>query len=133
MKQKEELYAAGGEIFLSVMAVFSVAFLIAGYLLLSHSLETNVKRELDFALRQYQFDKFSVQADLIANEEYLNSIMAGTDTSQKETVFFRELSRGIEEPVCLMTEGGKVLYSGGQVFDDLPFTALTPAKPNIRW
>lgn len=120
------------KIFLSVMAVFSVAFLIAGYLLLSHSLETNVKRELDFALRQYQFDKFSVQADLIANEEYLNSIMAGTDTSQKETVFFRELSRGIEEPVCLMTEGGKVLYSGGQVFDDLPFHSFDSGETKYQ-
>ena len=43
-------------------------FCLPDIFLLSHSLETSVQRELKFALRQYQFDKFSVQSDLIANE-----------------------------------------------------------------
>ena len=95
------------KIFLSVMAVFSVAFLIAGYFLLSHSLETSVQRELEFALRQYQFDKFSVQADLIADEEEFNSLMDNAD--QDPELYLKELSRNMEDPVCFRDEDGTVL------------------------
>lgn len=118
------------KIFLSVMAVFSVAFLIAGYFLLSHSLETSVQRELDFALRQYQFDKFSVQADLIANEEAFNNLM--DDAAQDPELYLKELSRNMEEPVCFRDEDGTVLYSGSRAFDDLPFGEMTASETEYQ-
>ncbi len=118
------------KIFLSVMAVFSVAFLIAGYFLLSHSLETSVQRELEFALRQYQFDKFSVQADLIADEEEFNSLMDNAD--QDPELYLKELSRNMEDPVCFRDEDGTVLYSGSQAFDDLPFGEMSASETQYQ-
>ncbi len=118
------------KIFLSVMAVFSVAFLAAGYFLLSHSLEISVERELEFALRQYQFDKFSVQADLIANEEEFQALLE--DENRNPEWFLRELSRGMEEPICLIAEDGRVLYSGSSAFDDLPFDGLAGGETKYQ-
>ena len=118
------------KIFLSVIAVFSVAFFLAGYFLLSHSLETSVQRELKFALRQYQFDKFSVQSNLLANEEHFNSLMEN-DTHGPEA-YLKELSRNMEEPICLLTEDGTVLYSGSSAFDSLPFDDLSEGETSYQ-
>lgn len=118
------------KIFLSVMAVFSVAFLFSGYFLLAHSLETSVQRELDFALRQYQFDKFSIQADLIADEDAFNSLM--DSENQNPEPYLRELSRSMEEPVCVRAEDGTVLYSGSDAFDDLPFEELSASETRYQ-
>lgn len=118
------------KIFLSVMAVFSVAFLFAGYFLLSHSLETSVQRELKFALRQYQFDKFSVQSDLIANENQFNSLMENDNRGPES--YLKELSQSVEEPICLRSEDGAVLYSGSSVFEDLPFEDLSEGETTYQ-
>ena len=118
------------KIFLSVIAVFSVAFFLAGYFLLFHSLETSVQRELKFALRQYQFDKFSVQSNLLANEEHFNSLMEN-DTHGPEA-YLKELSRNMEEPICLLTEDGTVLYSGSSAFDSLPFDDLSEGETSYQ-
>ena len=50
------------KIFLCGMLVFSVAFSFSGYFLLHYSMESSLAREVDFALRQYQYDKFTVQS-----------------------------------------------------------------------
>lgn len=50
------------KIFLCGMLVFSLAFSVSGYFLLHYSMESSLAREVDFALRQYQYDKFTVQS-----------------------------------------------------------------------
>ena len=53
------------KIFLFGMLVFGAAFSASGYFLLHHALESSVSREADFALKQYQYDKFTVQSALL--------------------------------------------------------------------
>lgn len=53
------------KIFLFGMLVFGAAFSASGYFLLHHSLDSSVAREADFALKQYQYDKFTVQSALL--------------------------------------------------------------------
>lgn len=53
------------KIFLCGTLVLGLAFSGAGYFLLRYSLESSLAREVDFALTQYQYDKFTVQAALL--------------------------------------------------------------------
>ncbi|MCL2405352.1 MAG: HAMP domain-containing histidine kinase [Defluviitaleaceae bacterium] len=55
--------------FLCATAVISVALLLSGYLLIAFSHESAVNREVDRALSQFQHDRFTVQANIIANAE----------------------------------------------------------------
>ena len=48
--------------FLFGMLILGVAFSVSGYFLLHYSLESSLAREADFALMQYQYDKFTVQS-----------------------------------------------------------------------
>ena len=57
------LYA---KIFLCGTAIFSAAFLVAGYLLLTDTYQTELNREKEIALRQYQYDKFTVQSGILS-------------------------------------------------------------------
>ncbi|MCM1057430.1 MAG: HAMP domain-containing histidine kinase [Firmicutes bacterium] len=50
------------KIFLLGVLVFSLAFSASGYFLLRFSLESSLAREEDFALKQYQYDKFTVES-----------------------------------------------------------------------
>jgi len=54
--------------FLSATFVISVALLLSGYLLITFSFENAIERETERALNQFQFDRFTVQAHLISNE-----------------------------------------------------------------
>lgn len=58
------------KIFLFGMLAFGTAFSVSGYFLLRHSLESSVSREADFALRQYQYDKFTVQSALLTYSDF---------------------------------------------------------------
>jgi signal transduction histidine kinase len=59
--------------FLCATIVISVALLFSGYLLITNAHENAVGRERDRALNQYQYDKFTVQAELIANAASLQN------------------------------------------------------------
>lgn len=50
------------KIFLFGMLAFGAAFSVSGYFLLHYSMEGSISREVDFALRQYQYDKFTIQS-----------------------------------------------------------------------
>ena len=54
------------KIFLFGMLVFGAAFSVSGYFLLHYSLESSMAREADFALKQYQYDKFTVQSAMLS-------------------------------------------------------------------
>ena len=53
------------KIFLFGVLVFGLAFSASGYFLLHYSLESSLAREADFALKQYQYDKFTVQSAML--------------------------------------------------------------------
>ncbi|MCL2285823.1 MAG: HAMP domain-containing histidine kinase [Firmicutes bacterium] len=52
--------------FLCATTVISIALLVSGYLLITFSHESAVKRELERAATQFQFDKFAVQVRLLS-------------------------------------------------------------------
>lgn len=85
------------KIFISVITVFGIAFLASGYFILSYSFESRVKREMEFALRQYKYDKFTVQAELL---------MDGKKS-------FEDIGREISTPACFISEEQEVFYTGG--------------------
>jgi signal transduction histidine kinase len=88
------------KIFISVITVFSVIFLASGYFILNDSLESSIQRELQFALKQYKYDKFTVQSELLANEDKL---------LEKDEETFQQLTEEITEPFCLFF-GEETLY-----------------------
>ncbi|MDR3052260.1 MAG: HAMP domain-containing histidine kinase [Coriobacteriales bacterium] len=51
--------------FLCATFVVSIALLLSGYLLITSSHASEIRRETERALNQYQYDKFTVQADLL--------------------------------------------------------------------
>ena len=53
------------KIFLFGMLAFGLAFSVSGYFLLHFSLKSSLEREADFALKQYQYDKFMVQSAVL--------------------------------------------------------------------
>ena len=53
------------KIFFIGMLLFGLAFSVSGYFLLHYSLESSMAREVDFALKQYQYDKFTVQSAML--------------------------------------------------------------------
>jgi signal transduction histidine kinase len=55
--------------FLCATLVISIALLVSGYLLITLSHESALARETERALNQFQFDKFAIQANLIANPD----------------------------------------------------------------
>ncbi|MDR1130906.1 MAG: HAMP domain-containing histidine kinase [Oscillospiraceae bacterium] len=64
--------------FLWATLVISAALLFSGYLLITNPHENAVGRERDRALNQYQYDKFTIQAELITNAASLqNGIYGG--------------------------------------------------------
>ncbi len=57
--------------FLCSTLVVSVALILSGYLLIVSSHESALNREIDRAVKQYQYDKFIVQANLLSEEDNL--------------------------------------------------------------
>lgn len=58
------------KIFLCGTIVLSLAFSISGYFLLHFSWESSMARETDFALKQYQYDKFTIQSALLTGMNF---------------------------------------------------------------
>ena len=82
--------------FLCATLVISIALLLSGYLLIVFSHESAVNREVERALNQFQYDKFTVQAKLILyadnlTEGRLQNILHGLSSDLSGlTVFFNE-------------------------------------------
>lgn len=72
------------KIFLFGMLAFGLAFSVSGYFLLRYSLEGSLTREKDFALKQYQYDKFTVQSAMLANTVIAVSLNPNDEPSQDE-------------------------------------------------
>ena len=67
--------------FLFGMLVLGLAFSASGYFLLRYSMESSLAREVDFALKQYQYDKFTVQSATLSYSEVLSGWTVGDSVS----------------------------------------------------
>ncbi|MCI8326722.1 MAG: HAMP domain-containing histidine kinase [Lachnospiraceae bacterium] len=96
------LYA---KIFLCGIAIFSTAFLLAGYLLLMGAYKNELDREREIALKQYQYDKFTVQSELIYEWQTLDSKFGGEDRQSYGEEEFLEKNSIFESLIAKLGEG----------------------------
>lgn len=76
------------KIFLCGTLVFGLAFSISGYFLLRYSMESSMAREGDFAMKQYQYDKFTVQSALLTYlDVQMSMVVTEDDFSVQEKSF----------------------------------------------
>lgn len=96
------LYA---KIFLCGTAIFSAAFLVAGYLLLTDTYQNELNREKEIALRQYQYDKFTVQSGILSGWQ---DLMEGYRENEK---LFERLASNLGEGTAFYLEEERPLIS----------------------
>lgn len=135
------------KIFLLGMLVFGLAFSASGYFLLHYSLESSLARETDFALKQYQYDKFTVQSAMLTttaitvsvnydNELETDSLPVFTvrqsfpeGTYQLEDYpagdVFSALASELSVPAAFFAEDRSLLYSNIQGMDASFLDGLT--------
>lgn len=114
------LYA---KIFLCGTAIFSVAFLVAGYLLLTDTYQNELDREKEIALRQYQYDKFSVQSGIIS--EWQDISMGYTEGAD----LFERLVSNLGEGTAFYLETTRPLISN--LPDKLDDTFVKEIKEDV--
>ena len=135
------------KIFLFGMLILGLAFSASGYFLLHYSLESSLARESEFALKQYQYDKFTVQSALLTsavitvsmnvNDELLpgdyQSFTIWEPFSEKlyhqesypEINLFRILAEELSVPAAFFAEDHSLLYSNIQGLDPSFLNGLT--------
>lgn len=96
----------GAKIFFYITILFSIAFLVAGYTLISCFYKTTMNREMETAVEQYQYNKFIMQANLITKgEDWFTGIANGEyDISS--------LAADMNHTVAFFTLDSRTLYSG---------------------
>lgn len=134
--------------FLFGMLVLGLAFSVSGYFLLHYSMESSLAREAEFALTQYQYDKFTVQSAMLSNSDisifvdtedglipdngYIFSGWKSIDTSAVRQLqgsmevadsglvksLFAALAEEISSPVAFFAKDGSQLYSEIEGIDD---------------
>lgn len=110
------------KIFFGGTLVFSLAFLMSGYFLIHYSMKSNLKRETDLALRQYQYDKFTVQAGLLAMSNLEERF---SQEEEKVKTVFAALAEDISVPAAFLGEDFTPLYSEIEEADLLGFDKLS--------
>lgn len=133
------------KIFLLGMLIFGLAFSASGYFLLHYSLESSLARESEFALKQYQYDKFTVQSALLTsstfnismiyNDELLpenyqtfaiwESFSENFNWEYQEADLFRLLAEELSVPAAFFAEDHSLLYSNIQGLDPSFLDGLT--------
>lgn len=133
------------KIFLLGMLIFGLAFSASGYFLLHYSLESSLARESEFALKQYQYDKFTVQSAMLTSSTFTVSMITYdglipgdyqsftiwepfSDDSKREyqeTDLFRLLAEEISVPAAFFAENHSLLYSDIQGLDPSFLDSLT--------
>lgn len=93
------------KITLCATLVLSVALLFSGYLLITYSYENAINREMDRALNQYQYDKFSAQAELIANAASLQ------DEISPGNILLSRLSSDLSGQAAFFSDNKSLLFS----------------------
>ena len=95
--------------FLCATLVISIALLLSGYLLIAYAHESAIQRETERALNQYQYDKFTVQANLITDAENIKGEISPE--------LFRQISSDLSGLTAFFAEDKSLLFS------DLPAQA----------
>ena len=111
------------KIFTSVILVFSMTFLVSGYFILSYSMRSSVEREKAFALQQYKYDKFTVQAEMIANKA--DMVFERIQEAQSLQLLFGDITKEVSADCCILADTGEILYSEGIGADLIDFSALS--------
>ena len=70
--------------FLFGMLVLGLAFSVSGYFLLHYFMESSLAREAEFALMQYQYDKFTVQSAMLSYSDIFVVIDVGEELFPEE-------------------------------------------------
>ena len=104
--------------FLCATVVISIALLLAGYLLITLSHESTINREQERALNQFQYDRFTVQASILANAETLREGMSHNA--------FNRLSSELRGLAAFFNEDRQLIHS------DLPAQADFSLLGDIR-
>lgn len=91
------------KIFFCSMLVFSVAFQMAGYLLMRYSYENAIAQEKKYALSQFQYNKYVVQSAIYTNGQL--------EMLGQQQVAMSELGWGMSSAAGLYCEDGTELYS----------------------
>lgn len=121
------------KIFLFGMLAFGTAFSVSGYFLLHYSLESSMARETDFALKQYQYDKFTVQSAMLSyydvtmlmsakdSQSFLiwqssPDLLISTGSGGGDTLL-SALSTELGAPAAFFTEDHRTLFSALPDFD----------------
>lgn len=89
--------------FLCATVVISAALLLSGYLMIAFSYESAINRETERAVKQFQFDKFTVQASLLSNAVNSDDLITYNLLSR--------LSSEINGLTVFFAEDGQPLYS----------------------
>ena len=107
------------KIFLCGTLVLSLAFSVSGYFLLHFSWESSMAREADFALKQYQYDKFTIQSALLTYTDFEMSLAVSWEDAADRgqiTTWWEDASGGTV--VSLGEEGEKWFVKGAErIFD----------------
>jgi len=100
--------------FLCTTLVISTALLFSGYLLITCSHEKAINRETERALNQYQYDRFTVQADLKTNAASLQGEISAD--------LLRRVSSDLSGLTAFFAEDKSLLYSAlpGQTDFSIP-------------
>lgn len=93
------------KIYLFGTVILSIAFLISGYFLMNYFLKTSLEREMEFALKQYQYDKFSVQSNMLADENVFQNF------TEVEPILWESVIEDVSNPVAFFDAEGKKIYS----------------------
>ena len=107
------------KIFLCGTLVLSLAFSVSGYFLLHFSWESSMAREADFALKQYQYDKFTIQSALLTYTDFEMSLAVSWEDAADRgqiTTWWEDASGGTV--VSSGEEGEKWFVKGAErIFD----------------
>ena len=108
--------------FLCAALVICVALIFSGYMLITSSHESALGREMERAVTQYQFDRFTVQASLIANENlFSDGIPEG---------FFSRLALDLNGLTAFFADDRSVLYT--QLRESTDFSILDNVTENTH-
>lgn len=89
--------------FLCASLVVSSALLLSGYLLITFSHERAIVRETDRAMNQFQYDKFTVQADLLSHADEISDGIPLT--------LLNQISSELSGLTAFFTEDKMLLYA----------------------
>ena len=113
--------------FLFGMLLLGLAFSASGYFLLRYSMESSLAREADFALRQYQYNKFTVQSAILSYFEPITGWVtedsgaygiSGVFTEEGDVVQGEDDSLARQETLPEAGEAGDAYQGEGAVGQD---------------